>query len=197
MSNNRMAILKDTSLCVACYACRVACQNHNGLPAEQKYLSLVFHERGTFPTVEYHLARKSCMHCADAPCVSICPVGVLHTNEQGFINYINDTDDACIGCGVCINACPYDIPRIREDKMYKCTGCEDLISANQEPACVNTCIANALHYGPVDEMIAKANERLQQVRAKYPNANVYGVTEQGGLGLLMVLRTNPGDFGLA
>jgi formate dehydrogenase iron-sulfur subunit len=192
-----MAILMDASLCVACYACRIACQNHNGLPADQKYLSFDFHEKGVFPNTEFHLARKSCMHCGDAPCAAICPPGVLHVNEQGFVNYIDDTDAGCIGCRACIAACPYDVPEIRDGKMYKCTGCEDLVSEGQTPACVDTCIANALSYGPMDEMIAAANERLSQIRDKYPEANLYGDTQQDGLGLLTILRTNPGDFGLA
>ena len=196
MSNTRMAILMDTSLCMACYACRVACQNHNSLPAVQKYLTLDIQERGVYPTVESHLAAKKCMHCGDAPCVAACPVNVLHVNEKGFINYVGDTDDGCIGCGLCVNRCPYDVPKMRNEKMYKCTGCESLITDNQEPACVDSCIANALHYGSMEDMIAKGNARVQQIRGKYPNANLYGVTQQDGLGLLMVLRINPGEFGL-
>jgi len=196
MSNRRMAILKDTSLCVACYACRVACQNHNSLPEDQKYLTLEFIERGSFPDVESHLTRKSCMHCTTAPCVSACPVGVLHANEKGFVNFVDNTDEGCLGCELCVHVCPFHIPQMRDGKMYKCTGCEELINFDQEPACVNTCIAKALHYGPADEMIAKGNERLEQIKGKYPSANLYGVTEQDGLGLLLVLRTNPNDFDL-
>jgi formate dehydrogenase iron-sulfur subunit len=136
------------------------------------------------------------MHCADAPCVSICPLGALHTNEKGFVNYVDDSDDACIGCSLCISACPYNVPEISDGKMHKCTGCESLIFAGQEPACVDTCITNALQYGPAEELITKANERLNQIRSKYPDANLYGVTEQGGLGTLLILRTSPDEFGL-
>jgi len=80
--------------------------------------------------------------------------------------------------------------------MYKCTGCDNLVASGLEPACVDTCIANALHYGTREELIAKANERLEKIKAKYPAANLYGVTEQGGLGLLLILRTSPDAFGL-
>ena len=196
MANTRMAILKDTSLCVACYACRVACQNHNGLPAEQTYLSLAFEEKGAFPNVEQHLARKSCMHCANAPCVEVCPVGVLNVNEQGFVNYIDDNDDACVGCSLCVGGCPYGMAKVRDSKMYKCTGCEDMVSEGQEPACADTCIARAIKYGSRDEMIELANARVAQIRDKYPEANVYGIDQHGGLGMIMVLRNNPRDFGL-
>ena len=192
MPDTRMAILMDTSLCVECYACRVACQNHNNLPAEQTHISFEFQELGTFPRVEHHLARKSCMHCATAPCVPICPVAAIHTNPKGFVN----VTDACIACRLCIRACPYDVPKISEGQMYKCTGCDNLVASGLEPACVDTCIANALHYGTREELIAKANERLEKIKAKYPAANLYGVTEQGGLGLLLILRTSPDAFGL-
>ena len=195
-NGTRMGILMDTSLCVACYACRVACQNHNGLAAEQTNISFRFREKGTFPGVEYHLARRSCMHCATPGCVSACPLKLLHTNESGFVNFINDTNEACIGCGMCASACPYNIPGIGEGKMYKCTGCESLVAEGKEPACVDTCIAKALQYGPVDELIAAANRRLEQVKVKYPNAHLYGVTEQGGLGMVMILRVNAGEFPL-
>ena len=192
----RMGILKDTSLCVACYACRVACQNHNGLSVEQTNITLKFREKGTFPNVEYHLTRKSCMHCASAPCVSACPTSALHVNEKGFVNYVNNTNDACIGCSACIRVCPFDVPKISDGKMYKCTGCEDLITSGQEPACVDTCIANALQYGTVDELIAKAHQRLGKIRVKYPNANLYNVAEYGGLGTLLILRINADEFPL-
>ena len=196
-SASRMGILMDTSLCVACYACRVACQNHNGLSAVQTNISFSFLEKGAFPNVEYHLARRSCMHCATAPCVSACPVGALHINAQGFVNYVTDTNDACIGCRICVAACPYDVPRISEGKMYKCTGCESLVAAAQEPACVNTCITNALHYGTVEELIARADQRLEKLKPKYPDANLYSVTAQGGLGTLLILRVNADEFPLA
>jgi len=196
MSSNRMGILKDTSLCVACYACRVACQNHNGLSAEQTNISFLFREKGAFPVVQHHLARKSCMHCATAPCAAICPTNALTTNAQGFVNFVNDSDETCIGCRLCVTACPFNVPNIADGKMYKCSGCEDLVAFGQKPACVDTCIANALEYGPVNELIAKANQRLERVRAKYPDANLFGVTEQGGLGLLMILRVNADEFPL-
>ena len=196
MSNTRMGILMDTSVCVACYACRTSCQKHHGLSAEQTYVSLKFREKGTFPNAESHLARSSCMHCANAPCVTACPVNALHTNAQGFVNFVNDTNEACIGCDFCLRACPYNIPKVTAGKMYKCTGCEDLVALGQEPTCVDTCLTNALQYGPVDELVAKANQRLVHIRAKYPDANLYSVTQQGGLGVLLILRVNADEFPL-
>ncbi len=189
----KMAILMDSSLCVECHACRVACQNHNGLPVEQSYISFPSIEKGKFPKVEYHLTRKSCMHCTDAPCVDACPMQALYKGESGFTHM---NFEACIGCGVCKSVCPYDIPVINEGKMYKCTGCQDLVSAGKEPACVDTCISNAVQYGSAEELIAKANERVAKIKGKYPAAALYGVTQQNGLGLLLILRTDAKDFAL-
>ncbi|OEF97676.1 4Fe-4S dicluster domain-containing protein [Desulfuribacillus alkaliarsenatis] len=193
----KTAILMDTSLCVECHACRVACQNHNALPVEQSYIKFESVEKGSFPKVEYHLSRNSCMHCTDAPCVDICPVKALYKGDTGFthMNY-----DACIGCGMCKMQCPYDVPVIAEvdsaRKMFKCQGCEDLITEGQEPACVNTCIANSLKYGPVEEMIDAAKARVEVLKVKYPKANVYGVTQQDGLGLILILRDDAKEFKL-
>jgi formate dehydrogenase iron-sulfur subunit len=136
------------------------------------------------------------MHCSNAPCAAVCPTRALTTNAQGFVNFVNDSNEACIGCGLCVPACPFGIPSISAGKMHKCTGCEDLVSFGRKPTCVDTCIANALEYGPVNELIAKANQRLVQIREKYRDANLYGVTEQGGLGLLLILRVNSNEFPL-
>jgi formate dehydrogenase iron-sulfur subunit len=71
-----------------------------------------------------------------------------------------------------------------------------MIAEGKGPVCADTCMTNALEYGPYNEMVAKANARLAVVQRQYPAANVYGTTQQGGLGVLMILRTAPGDFEL-
>ena len=198
MSNTQMAIMKDTSVCVACYACRVACQNHNGLPEDQTYLSLVFKEKGSFPNVEYHLARKSCIHCVNPTCAPACPIGILHQNEHGFVNFVEGTNEPCIGCGLCVLACPIEgALEMRDDKVYKCTGCEALVADGQEPACVNTCIADALCYGSEEEMVEKARERLLQVEEKNTDAYLFGAnSERTAARVISVLRSKPSDFEL-
>lgn len=198
MSNNRMAMMKDTSACVACYACRVACQNQNGLPEDQTYLSLAFTEKGTFPNVKQHLARKSCMHCVEAACATACPIGILHHTEQGLVNFVDGSNEGCLGCGLCETACPIDgALEMRDNKAYKCTGCEELVAEGLEPACVDTCIAAALHFGPVEEMLDLANERLARVESQNPDANLFGADSQGAsMGVVSILRSSPAEFEL-
>ena len=188
----RMALLMDNSLCVNCQSCRVACQNENSLPIKEKYIRFDYVDSGTWPNVSHHVNRHSCQHCADAPCVDICPVEALFKGPEGFTHL---DFEACIGCGGCQMVCPFDVPVISDEpvsgepKMYKCTACRHLITEGKKPACATTCITNAVDYGPWDEMLNKAEKRVEVLRKRYPEANVYGKTQQDGLGLLLILRT--------
>ena len=193
----RMALLMDNSLCVNCQSCRIACQNENGLPVSEKYIRFDYVDSGRFPNVTHHVNRHSCQHCGDAPCVDICPVTALYKGPQGFTHMHFET---CIGCGACAFVCPYNVPVMSTEprsgarKMYKCTGCRHLIAEGQKPACASTCITNAVDYGPWDEMVSKAESRVAVLRKQYPDAEVYGTTQQDGLGLLLILRTKAADY---
>ncbi|TVQ37308.1 MAG: twin-arginine translocation signal domain-containing protein [Spirochaetaceae bacterium] len=195
--NGRMALLMDNSLCVNCQACRVACQNENSLPVREKYIRFDHVDGGTWPNVTHHVNRHSCQHCADAPCVEICPVEALFKGPEGFTHM---DFEACIGCGACQMVCPFDVPMMSEDpasgdpKMYKCTACRHLVSEGRKPACATTCITNAVDYGPWHEMLSKAEKRVAVLRKQHPQANVYGRTQQDGLGLLLILRTPAEDY---
>lgn len=193
VDENKTAILMDTSLCVECHACRVACQNHNNLPVDKSYIKFESVEKGTFPQVEYTISRHSCKHCNEAPCVNVCPVKALYKGKTGFTHMKFET---CIGCGLCKMNCPYDVPVIASGKMYKCVGCEDLITDGQAPACVDTCITNSLKYGPAKDLIEEAKARVEKLKVKYPEANLYGTTQQNGLGLLLILRHAPQNYTL-
>ncbi|MFN2310909.1 MAG: 4Fe-4S dicluster domain-containing protein [Spirochaetia bacterium] len=193
----RMALLMDNSLCVNCQACRLACQNENNLPVEKAYIRFDYLEQGTFPNVESFLNRHSCHHCEDAPCIDVCPVNALYKGAGGFTY----TDfETCIGCQLCQGACPFTVPTFGADpatgawKMYKCNACKHLVAEGKTPACATTCLTNAVQYGTWDEMVAKAEARVEALKDKYPAANVYGTTQQDGLGLLLVLRSPPADY---
>ena len=83
------------------------------------------------------------MHCEDAGCMNICPApGALYRTEEGAVAYDRDK---CIACKLCVNACPFDVPRYdAEGKVTKCHLCFDRIGAGMEPACVKTCPTGAL-----------------------------------------------------
>ena len=147
------------------------------------------------------------MHCTEAACIEVCPSGALFHNEYGFVSQDNDK---CIGCGYCVEFCPFNVPRLDASRvtgvgtMEKCTLCTtpglDRLSIGQEPACVKTCPTNALIYGDRDELVAEGRRRVAALQSSNPNAfpeaTLYGERELGGLHVLYVLADSPETYGL-
>ena len=100
----RYGMLIDRNLCVGCMACAVACKVENGTPRSVFWTKVLTEEVGTYPTVSINYTPLLCMHCADAPCVDVCPTGASHKRADGIV--VVDYDK-CIGCKYCIQACPY------------------------------------------------------------------------------------------
>lgn len=141
--------------------------------------------------VRWAFGRRACQHCTDAACVNVCPAGaVYHDEDTGMVTY---DQDKCIGCQYCSTACPYDVPRYDEGTtrgvINKCSGCVDRIANGMKPACVTTCQPEALDFGPRDEMIQKAYQRVAMLKGRgYKDAVVYGEHEMGGLHVIQVLK---------
>ena len=190
----KKAILMDNSLCIECQACRVACQNEYEVDIEYSFIKFNSIEKGEYPDVKYQLRRNSCMHCPDAPCIAVCPVDALSESEEGFTVIDAET---CIACGRCLDICPYDVPEIGSERMYKCDLCQHRIKEGKVPTCVDTCISYALDYGDYEEMLEKGRARVEELKAKNPDANLYtaGYTE-GDFGLLLILKTDPRELDL-
>lgn len=187
------AILQDTSLCIECQACRVACQMQNQLPADVSYTKFVFRESGTFPKVTHHVVRMTCQHCTEAACVAVCPTGAVTKGSTGLTAF----DPArCSGCAYCAQVCPFSVPTVPENRAVRCVGCPSLTENGQPPACVQTCLAGALGYGPRAEMLKKAEQRVAALKARWPHANVYSPQGVGGTGVIWVLRDRPEAYGL-
>ncbi len=190
---SRKAIYMDTSICVECQACRVACQMQNGLKPELVYIKFTGVEQGQYPATTYTLVRKSCNHCGKPPCVDVCPVNAITRGNSGFTHL---DVEKCIGCGMCVSACPFGVPEIKDSKSIRCAGCPDLVEANRPPACVDTCITNALKFGDRTAMVADGEKRAGQLQKTHPDAVLYGKEANGGLGVLQVLRAKPGVYNL-
>lgn len=165
----KLGLVIDLDICVGCHACVINCKEwnsaHYGAPLSDSD-AYGANPSGTFLNrVHTYEAKsgqgnaqivhfpKSCLHCEDAPCVTVCPTGASYKRQEDGIVLVNESD--CIGCGLCAWACPYGAREM--DKiagvMKKCTLCVDRIyndnlpAIDREPACVRTCPANARHFG--------------------------------------------------
>ena len=150
----------DTTRCIKCYCCEVACQQWHGMKAGT-FMRRTVHEEctGAFPDVKRTFTSLSCMHCEKPACVGVCPVKALSKRSEDGLVVVDKAK--CIGCRSCALACPFDVPRYGDKKiMDKCDGCLSLgRAANEAPRCVNTCPTKALHFGEVERMAALAAKK--------------------------------------
>ena len=215
------AILIDTSKCIACKGCQIACKQWNELPAgksqffptgTQGYENPTDLSDHTYNLIKFYETEKpngdpdwlfrkmQCNHCTVAACLESCPKQTIKRSDNGFV-WIDRTD--CIGCGTCVQVCPFDVPRLTEEvaedgynKSHKCWGCQDRIDKDIEPACVQTCPTDAATYGDRDALVANAQARKAQLEADGKTAYLYGIDELGGLHYIYVLLRPPSFYGL-
>jgi len=195
-TEQRLGLVIDLDTCVGCQACVTACKGWNdqgaGLSDQDAYGA---NPSGTFlnrvHSYQVDVADappqivnfpRSCLHCEDAPCVTVCPTGASYKRSEDGIVLVNA--DTCIGCGLCAWACPYGARELDADQgvMKKCTLCVDRISndalapEDREPACVRTCPTNARHFGD----FADPGSRVSML-----------VAERGGYDLMPDMGTRP------
>lgn len=193
----KLGLVIDLDTCVGCHACAVSCKEWNTggeagiLPDYDKYGAkpdgVWFNRIHSYETTEGGACRtvnlpRSCLHCEDALCVTVCPTGASYKRAEDGIVLI-DTD-ICIGCKLCSWACPYGARELDEEAgvMRKCTLCvdrihnEELPAAEREPACVATCPSRARHFGD----LADPGSKVSQL-----------VKERGGVDLLAELGYRP------
>lgn len=172
-TERKLGLVIDLDTCVGCHACVISCKEWNtggyGAPLSDTdaYGS---DPSGTFlnrvhtyevkpkdaPARVTHFP-KSCLHCEDAPCVTVCPTGASFKRSEDGIVLVHE--DWCIGCGLCAWACPYGAREMDgvEKVMKKCTLCVDRIynenipEEDRVPSCVRTCPAGARHFGDLGD----------------------------------------------
>ena len=173
-SPKKLGLVIDLDVCVGCHGCATNCKewNTSGHSAPLTDLEpygakpdgvwynrihsydVVNEETGDSRTVYFP---KSCLHCDNAPCVTVCPTGASYKREEDGIVLVNT--DICIGCKLCSWACPYGAREYDETEgvMKKCTLCvdriynENLPETSRVPACVSTCPAGARHFGDLGD----------------------------------------------
>lgn len=161
MSSNQYGFFVDTSRCIKCWACEVACKQWNGITAGTTARRIV-HEvcEGSFPSVTRTFVSTACSHCEDPACMAACPAGAISKREEDGIVTVDK--ELCIGCQTCAEACPFGIPqyRVEDGKMDKCDGCTACgRTEDGQTHCMATCPTKALHFGPLEEMEALAAEK--------------------------------------
>lgn len=156
----------DVSRCIDCRACLVACRAENEV--EIPYTRIWVRDlgvAGSFPDLKRTFIPYNCMHCDEPPCVEVCPSGATYKDPDTGLVLIDQ--EACIGCGLCVEACPYDARHIDERRGVadKCTACSHRVEAGQQPACVATCLGGARMFGDLNDPESKVSEALKQARS--------------------------------
>jgi formate dehydrogenase iron-sulfur subunit len=143
-----------------------------------------------------------CKHCGNAGCLEACPTGAIMRTEVGSV-YVQD--DVCNGCGYCVVGCPFGVidrrpaPLLGAGGAFKCTFCYDRQKDGLTPACAKACPTESIHFGPLDEMQARAEQRVATLQARgFADAQIYNPvdTSVGGIHALFLLLGPPEEFGL-
>jgi Fe-S-cluster-containing dehydrogenase component/formate-dependent nitrite reductase membrane component NrfD len=140
----------DNRTCIGCHACSTACKSENQVPLGVYRTWVKYVEKGAFPHTRRHFQVTRCNHCANPPCVRICPVTAMYQRSDGIVEF---DSRVCIGCKACMQACPYDAIYIDPDThtAAKCHYCSHRTELGLEPACVVVCPTQSIIAGDLDD----------------------------------------------
>ncbi len=148
----RMCLVINLDRCIGCYCCELACKMENDVALGHHWNKLYQVEPfGEWPDVHTYWISKQCQQCEDAPCVSVCPTGASYRDENDVVLI---DESACIGCQLCMDACPYDVRDYNDELgvVQKCTLCEHLTKdGDEKPACVKNCPGKARLFGDLND----------------------------------------------
>jgi formate dehydrogenase iron-sulfur subunit len=205
----------DSTLCIGCKACEVACKEWNQVPGDGyawsgfsydntvslghstwRHVKFVEHVRDGTPAWDF--SSDVCKHCEHAGCLDACPTGSIVRTEFGGV-FVQD--DVCNGCGYCVVSCPFGVidRRPTDGGAFKCTFCYDRQKAGLTPACAKVCPTESIQFGDLEELRARAEGRLEELRARgVTDAVIYDPrdSEVGGTHAIFLLRGDPHDYNL-
>ncbi len=222
----QLGILYDTTKCIGCRACQMACKRWNNLPAEPQDAVIVPAEAANLTKIydtpqdlsahtwtliklnkisdtDFHFINYQCQHCTDAACVTVCPTGALFKDSLGFTGY---NQDKCIGCGYCTQFCPFHVPHLNVDsvlsgkaKAAKCTFCQDRVVAGVGgPYCATICPTGALTWGNRSQLLSQAKDRVASLHDQgQAQFQLYGETEARGLHRMSIIYGDPAQYNLS
>lgn len=147
----RYAFVIELDRCIDCEACMIACEVENQVPlGKHRNWVKVAPLQGNFPSLVQDYLPGNCMHCENPPCVQVCPTGASYQRADGLVLI---DQDKCIGCQFCVEACPYGARYLDPTRSVvdKCTACVHRLDAGQPPACVETCVGGARHFGDLND----------------------------------------------
>jgi formate dehydrogenase iron-sulfur subunit len=206
----RMGFFTDTSVCIGCKACEVACKEWNQVPEDgllftansydntgglgaNTWRHVAFIEQDRPLRVgdgedgdpfRWLMSSDVCKHCTHSACLDVCPTGAIIRTELGTVVV---QEDVCNGCGYCVPACPFGVLDKREieddGRVWKCTLCYDRTRDGMTPACAQACPTESIQYGPLDELRERAGARLDKVVEEgFAGARLYGENPDDGIG---------------
>jgi Fe-S-cluster-containing dehydrogenase component/formate-dependent nitrite reductase membrane component NrfD len=156
--------LIDQSKCIGCHACSTACKSENQVPIGVNRTWVKYVETGAYPDVRRRFQVTRCNHCANPPCVRICPVTAMYQRNDGIVEF---DPSICIGCKSCMQACPYDSIYLdpETNTAAKCTFCAHRLDVGLEPACVVVCPEHAILAGDLNDPASEIARKLSTAQA--------------------------------
>lgn len=198
-----LAMLNDSSKCIGCLSCAIACKKANNLPDEYRYQPAT--DGNNWTTVKFgdstgktvkNNTKVQCMHCHEPSCVAVCPTGAAYKRSDGIVLI---DQDVCVGCGYCVMSCPFHVPGKSKESgtARKCVFCEQRLAEGKMTACAEACPAGAIEFGSYSDLLSKAQARVEYLKSNGASAAaLYGKQELGGLKVIYVLPEGAAAGGL-
>lgn len=187
-----VGILVDTTRCIGCRQCEIACAEAHDLPVPDVRNDKGLEHHREPSTTQWTVVnkfetdkgtvfvKKQCMHCGQPACAAACPTNAMDKTHEGPVIWHGDR---CMGCRYCMVACPFEIPKFEYEspnpRIQKCIMCYDRLQEGKLPACVEACPADALQFGTKRELMEIARTRIYKNPEKYVH-HIYGQYEVGG-----------------